>query len=141
MIPLPPPSTGLSSSLGDYRNPQRKLGVSFYELQLGSLVVSRTSASFIKTGRSNKQSRPKEGTRLGEAYDLLLAGKSIDPRLYSTQPHNLRKQLEEYSLEIISEPNYDIPSPTRPYVFYRCTGVWNGMHLLSLEDVRKALGE
>lgn len=87
------------------------------------------------------QTRPRDGTNLRKAYDLLLAGISIDPKLYSSQPYTLKKQLEGYGLEIVSEPNYDIPSPSRPYVFYRCTGIWNGMHLLTLEDVRKALGE
>lgn len=105
--------------------------------------MGRTSASFIKTGQSTLQSKPREGTKLRAAYDALMTGEPVDLKLYvkSQRASDIVNQLEGYGLEIRSKPNYSLPYTTRPRVFYTCIGIWDGMQFTSVEDIRKALGE
>ena len=101
--------------------------------------MSRLSASQIK-GRSFKQDKPREGSRLREYYDRLLQGEAINfPGINDSNKRTILSQLKDYDLEISSIPDPTSHSPTRPRVLYKCVGIWVGDHLQSVADVEVAI--
>jgi hypothetical protein len=103
----------------------------------------RTSAASIKRkGGLQPQERPREGTRLRQAYDLLMTGEWVDLHgFWSSGVSKLIEIMQDYELEIRSRPNPDLPTakqrPRRHQ--HQCIGVWSGDSLTSVEDVRIAL--
>jgi len=94
----------------------------------------RISAGSIKK-KTKLQDKPREGSKLRVAYDRALTGEPFNLRDLDNTHKSLKRQLQEYNLEFVTEP--DPSGPNRRQ--YRCIGIWIGVDLRTLDEVEVAL--
>lgn len=102
----------------------------------------RTSASSIKDKKQSRlQAKPREGSRLRKYYDRAVSGKWFDfnEETASSRTGVLEALRNSYELEFISRAHPDRTPAQRALRQFKCIGMWQGVDLRSLEDVKVAL--